>query len=466
MRTQKHILTAVVFLALCLNVSSQEAQVMRTAEQISKYSSQIAAITKDEIWPGFDLVKYIRLEQQAGVTRMRFTNEPNNPTASIFMVLGDDYYLQHTLEEDLELTFHEAFHGFERDPNRPGVKWRTENSLLVAEYPITSARANALFNIEARILFSALQAADKNALKAKARQFIAVRKLRQGELEPRFVDFEKGAESNEGLAEYAGVKAVVAAMEATKRNRIFIPFQNLDGRTYLIQKFDKLKNINAAGRNARLRFYYTGSAQGLLLDRLVSDWKRKVQVGGTPLQDLVEKATENQTASKPTSLESILREYGYQTILKEEQEAASKKEAERQALLDSVLNQQGRRYVIDVSALEKMGGMRGFDPMNVTMIKQKRIHMKMLKVGDAGVYLAEFSQPVVEDSETRQYTTISKDPKPEILVDGAPLDPAKSAEERFEKKMTIRTTGFIFEAYTGVVTITEREILVRLAPRK
>jgi len=46
------------------------------------------------------------------------------------------------------------------------------------------------------------------------REFLAVRRLRQGELEARLVAFEKGAESNEGLAEYVGEKGVLAALQA------------------------------------------------------------------------------------------------------------------------------------------------------------------------------------------------------------------------------------------------------------
>ncbi len=112
-----------------------------------------------------------------------------------------------------------------------------------------------------------MQSADKAAAKRKAREFIAVRKMRQGELDSRFVEFEKGLESNEGLAEYAGIKAVLAAIEAASRKRAAIPFRSFDKNGYIASRFERLRRITRVGRNSRLRFYDTGAAQALLLDR-------------------------------------------------------------------------------------------------------------------------------------------------------------------------------------------------------
>ena len=99
------------------------------------------------------------------------------------------------------------------DARRPGSKWGAENASLLFEYSDSTPRNDALFSIECRLLLGALEAAEAEGRSAGARRFLAVRRLRQGELEGRFVEFEKGLESNEGLAEYAGFRAIALAAE-------------------------------------------------------------------------------------------------------------------------------------------------------------------------------------------------------------------------------------------------------------
>ena len=290
--------------------------------------------------------------------------------------------------------------------------------------------------------------------------------MRQGELDSRFVEFEKGLESNEGLAEYAGVKAVFRAVEAASQKRAAIPFKNIDKGSYIADRFERLRRITRVGRNSRLRFYDTGAAQALLLDRLMPGWKKRVQATAAAVQDLVEEATINSGDVLKQVAETALRQYGYEDVLRSEQEVAERKLAERRALLDSVLNRQGRRYVIDVSALGRVGDLTSFDPMNVTMINgQTRVHTRILSVAEAGSYKATFEQPVVEDIAAKKYVTISKPDQNEVLVDGAPLDMAAPAERSFQM-IRITTPGFKFEATSGVVATDGQAVTVRVGRKE
>src|SRR4029079_17967692 len=88
----------------------------------------------------------------------------------------------------------------------------------------------------------------------------------------RLVAFEKGAEANEGLAEYAGEKGVVAAMQAVRDKKMTLALETLDPRERVGRKYGKLRTVTELGKNPRLRFYYTGSAQAFLLDRLPPGW--------------------------------------------------------------------------------------------------------------------------------------------------------------------------------------------------
>lgn len=449
--------------ALCLNAYARQAATERKAVELLGYASQVAAAAGDEIWPGFDARQYTFVTSDADGYEVGFGGQSREPVRKAMMSFDMRSY---NLEDAVALIFHEAFHVFERDAARRGAKWRVENSMLVSEYPETSAKNNALFNIESQLLHSAMQSVDKAAAKRKAQEFIAVRKARQGELDARFVEFEKGLESNEGLAEYAGVKAVFMAIEVAGQKRAAIPFKSIDKNRYIADRFERLRRITRVGRNSRLRFYDTGAAQAFLLDRLMPGWKKRVQATAAAIQDLVEEAAVNSGDALKQIAESALRQYGYEDVLKSEQEIAERKLAERRALLDSVLNSQGRRYVIDVSALGRVGDLTSFDPMNVTMIDgEKRVHTRMLSVAEAGSYKATFEQPVVEDIAARQYVTISKPDRNEVLVDGAALDIAAPVERSFQT-IRIVTPGFKFEASSGVVMINERGVTVRVGRKE
>ncbi|HJQ68846.1 MAG TPA: hypothetical protein VKA70_07730 [Blastocatellia bacterium] len=456
----RKLVVSLICSALFLNVFAQ-ATTERKAVELLGYASEIAAAAGDEIWPGFDARRYsfVMTGADADEYTIGFGGQSKEPARKAMMSFDMRRY---DLEDAVSLIFHEAFHVFERDAARSGAKWRAENSMLVSEYPETSARNSALFNVESQILHSALLSADKAEAKRKAREFIAVRRMRQGELEVRFVEFEKGLESNEGLAEYAGVKAVSAAIEAASQKRAAMPFKKIDKSGYLADRFERLRRITRVGRNSRLRFYDTGAAQALLLDRLMPGWKARVQATAVAVQDLVEEAAGDASPASKQIAESALRQYGYEDVLKSEREVADRKMAERRALLDSVLNSQGRRYVIDVSALGRMGDLVSFDPMNVTMIdNQTRVHTRMLSVGREGSFKATFEQPVVEDIAGRKYVTISKADQNEIVVDGAPLDAASPIEKEFQT-IRITTPGFKFEASSGVVVVNGQTVTVRV----
>lgn len=456
----------VIIISLCfliaLQISGQTPSKYKSNE-IYDFSRQIEEAVKDKIWTGFDFRNYSRVKNEAGSGYIYFSTEPDNKNNETFVWrLIDDYFLNHSLEENLVITFHEAFHAFQRDANRKGRKWSAENAMLVFEYQESSARSNALFIIESRILRLALQSKNKSDLKEKVRQFLAIRRLRQSEIEPHFVEFEKGAELNEGLAEYVGTKAVSLGMEAARQKQISVPFTEPDVETYLSKKFEMLDSITKVGQNIRRKFYYTGSAQGFLLDRLMPDWKTKVQMEGKSLQELLEAGIGK--LSQPKEVNPFLSKYGYEKILAEEEIAVAQRNTNNQRLLGNTLNQKGRKYVIDYSALSKPAGISNFDPMNVTMITLKmRIHTRNVTFTGENSFTAIFSQPVVEDLETRQYTTIVPENQNEnLIIDGVALDLNKPLETRFDKNLKLDSANFKFEAKTGLIKISNGEISIKL----
>jgi hypothetical protein len=424
------------------------------ARTIHAAAERAAAAGQDRIWPGFDFRRYTSLADGA----LRFSDAGEGKPGQVFMTVSDNYFASHTAEEGLLITFHEAFHGFQRDPARPGAKWGAENAMLVFEYADTTARNNALFRIEGQLLYAALRATGEEEARQRVRQFLAVRQMRQHELDPRFVAFEKGAELNEGLAEYAGVQGVLLGLEAVKQQRLRLPVAGTDPTAYLAAKYEKLKTITQIGKNWRLKFYYTGSAQALLLDRLAPGWKAQVQQKAAAVQDLLLAAA----GDGAVKTDAVLEGHGYTALLKEEEATTAKRQEEARGLLESVRNQKGRRYTLDLSASKDMGRLGSFDPMNVTVVdRQHRVHTRMLQMAAPGRWKAEFNQPVIQDFAAQQYVTVAAaDEKQTIDVDGAPLDLAQPGERRFTK-LVITTPRLRLEAERGTVTVGPAGVVVK-----
>ena len=459
---------AVICLALLAGAraqqtSSPQSHSSQKAAEILQFCAQLAGLVGDDIWPGFDARRYAFVNLAADATghSLGFSDAPQDPPRRTLLMTYD--IRNYDLEEAISLAFHESFHVFESDRQRAGAKWRRENAMLVAAYPETEVRLSALFNVEGQILLTALQAKDDAGLRDAARKFIAVRRLRHGEMEGRFVEFEKGAESNEGLAEYAGTKAVLFGIAAAREQRLSIPFHYKDERRYLEKRYAQLTSITDAGKNSRLRFYFTGSAQALLLDRLMPDWRRRVQFDAAALQDLLSEAVSLTPAGADSGATAALKEYDYTGVVKREEANVAKKQAQKQAVLDGVLQQKGRRYVFDFSQAGKMGNTKSFDPMNITMVgKQTRVHTRMLNIGEEGRYAGEFEQAVVEDFERKHYIAVVGAGEQQITVDGIRLDLTRPSETAFKTSLLIKTSKFTFTASSGTVTITDAAVIVKL----
>ncbi len=430
------------------------------SKQIFDYSKRVSAVTKNQIWNELEPMKYIALKSEKESQFVAFSENFESSNSSFSWRLTDEYFFKNTLEDNLVITFHEAFHAFAADKKRGGKEWKYENSMLIFEYQESSARNNALFNIEGKILNSALQTKNISQLKEKVRQFLAIRKLRQSEIEPRFIEFEKGAESNEGMAEYAGLNAVVLAMKLARQKKLEIKFTFSNPESFLANKYELLGAITNVGKNIRRKFYYTGSAQGFLLDRLMKDWKTKVQMDAEAVQDLLETAV-GKTSTKG-EIEKILTQYKYEKILAEEEQSVAKRKAENQSLLENTLNQKGRKYTINYSALTGWTGIRNFDPMNVTMISPKvRVHTRSVRFGNEKKFTAEFSQPVVEDLDKKEYTTFVAE-KESVVADGKEIDLNKSGELKFDKSLAINSDNFKLEANAGVIRITKDSVAIEI----
>ncbi|MGH7150780.1 MAG: hypothetical protein ACREIU_08785, partial [Planctomycetota bacterium] len=413
-------------LAALFVLQAQSAPAPPTVREVHRQFLAVAEATKDRVWPGFDAPRYVL--EAVGVESegsLRFSSDLSIADPEVFMTVGAEYVGQHSAEGNLALLFHEAFHAFEGDARRPGARWGSENASLLFEYSDSTPRNEALFSIECRLLLAALEAGEVEGKRAGARRFLAVRRLRQGELEPRFVEFEKGLESNEGLAEYAGFRAVALAADLVGEGRLSLPLVRRTGEAYLAETLRPLGAIGETGKNPRRRFYFTGAALGFLLDRLAPDWKRKVQQEGIATQELLaEAAGEVEKATAAT-----LEEAGYAAALAGATEATARRKEAARALRDSVLGKGGLKIVVEAPG----GGiLRSFDPMNVVLVEGGvRVHTRMLQIGGPADLKASFERALVQETKEGRYTTVLEaTERATVTVGGSAVDLSKPGEHR------------------------------------
>jgi hypothetical protein len=455
-----------LFLVLCLagvwHLAGPQATEKPGALDVFQLGMNAAPRIAAQVWPGFDPRRYAGLvfDTSTRSYRVTFSNNTSDAKAAIFMSVFDDYYRSHTWEEGLGITVHEAFHGFQRDPSRPGLPWQHENATDLFEYNTSSARNNALFAIEGELLLAALKTTDRSELTIAVRRFLAVRKLRQGELPGRMAAFERGAELNEGLAEYAGTQAVLCYAREVKEEKLQAVGGALKEDAYLLHKYSKLTELSGLGRNARLKFYYTGSAQGLLLDRLMPDWKRAVQYDNQAVQELLQVATAG-VVGPAVDVEAIIQERNYPAYLKKEAELASKAQLQTQRQIDALLARP-RRIVLELPQSNVVGkNYQSFDPMNVSQTdKGARLHTRMLRIAEGKQYQADFQQPVIEFLDKKQYITALPDDVA-VTVDSTAFDPAKAGHIEAKEHLKIASAKLKLEMGPAFVTATEHELVIR-----
>ena len=289
-----------------------------------------------------------------------------------------------TAPELVGLTVHEAFHVFQAAARKTGRRFgQGENSFLVSSYPVFDAKNEAGMALEGRILAAAERARDRAAKRALAREFLAVRESRHRTLGGDLAAFEQLAELNEGLAEYA----LLRAGEITKEHPTF---------------GDRLAGLDALTadrtRSFRLRYYATGSAQAHLLDLLAGrsfSWKARLVAENLTLQDLLAEVSEYRRA------EHDLRRQAEGAFAMRAIEAAAdtgigKLRAFRRAQVDSLLGAPGVLLVVTLEG--RSIGFCGIDPQNLLQVDQGvLLHTRWFQPCAGDALNATFNTPVVQD---------------------------------------------------------------------
>ena len=394
-----------------LQLPDTARKVLELHALIEKHGPQVGPI----IWPGFRpdtiptlyviahegkvLVQWrhnwpagftpIRERQDAGIAGSGMVSLPSGRFISFMSV---DSSMSPGLV--VGTSIHEAFHSLERSVMREGQTFGGwENAMLVGSYPVFDVENEAAFALEGKKLGQALGAGTPDAARRLAREFLALREARQRVLDSEFTEFEKLAEMNEGLAQYALIRGLreIARLEGgawaeAARNEAALEAALLDSLLTLSQ------------RSVRRRFYATGSAIALILDRLAGEtWKARLLEENLNLQETLAAVIGYDGDTGP---EIQSRDMARMRAAAER--AVNQLRTVRVSQADSITRRPGIRITVDPTPLGR-GVLQwcGFDPQNTLQTGDGRtLHMRFLRVCAGNSVKGEFDQPVVQNDST------------------------------------------------------------------
>ncbi len=188
-------------------------------------------------------------------------------TPNMMMVqIGDDW------PDSATMLFHEQFHDFQRDAFDK-TDWKHGGEYLDLTAIPDRAAFTPAAELERRVLADAVLAETDARRTDFARQYIALRRIREGTVGEAVVGKERYFERWEGTAQYAGLEAssevlgedvgsVADKLAEGLRNSLFA---NPEG--------------SYSGNWFRARAYDVGGAIAMLLDRSGADWQARIAAG-------------------------------------------------------------------------------------------------------------------------------------------------------------------------------------------
>jgi len=197
------------------------------------------------------------------------------------------------LPSEVQITgvLHETFHAYQETIAPQRVAQGEQSQRDESVYWQADAAMRADWKQEIDLLARALQAGTDEEAAGLTRQFLDQRDLRRKthSLTGQQIDMERSIEWEEGLAKYVEIQAWRLASTMAGYTPVLDSEQDPDFKRYRTfatrwkQEIDQMRR--QAGEESAIRFYYTGMAQGMLLDRFAPGWKTKALEEGFWLED-------------------------------------------------------------------------------------------------------------------------------------------------------------------------------------
>jgi hypothetical protein len=197
-------------------------------------------------------------------------------------------------EVQISAVAHEAFHVFQQRLVPEHLAAAEQVHKLGERYWLADQTMGDDWRKEIDLLYQAVEAKSDDEAARLAGAFLDQRQARRARaaLSPELVDYERQLEWEEGLAKYVELAIWRAGFEDAGYRPVlsgdpdFKDYQKFPGR--LKQELSQMKR--QAGQEGETRFYYTGMAQALLLDRLNPNWKVRAFDPGLWVEEILSEA--------------------------------------------------------------------------------------------------------------------------------------------------------------------------------
>jgi hypothetical protein len=219
-----------------------------------------------------------------------------SPVAAVFPYTLFTGVLLDNSEHYMAGVLHESFHAYAGMVAPTRLAEAEHANQEERRYPWEAAALQEAWQVELDLLADALRAESPAATADLARQFVAQRTQRRQEagLDEALVNYGQQREWLEGLAKYveleiwrqAATTSGYQAVEALAADPNFEQYTTYDAH-WSREVAQMTRMVGDAGEG---RFYYTGMAQGVLLDRLAPGWKDKVMQDNIYLEDQLREA--------------------------------------------------------------------------------------------------------------------------------------------------------------------------------
>ena len=191
---------------------------------------------------------------------------------------------------------HESFHAFQGALAPLRLAEAEAANRSESEYPWDNAALGEAWKHETGLLVEAIRASSNEEAAKLVRQFLAQRDERRAtaELSQELRSYERQREWLEGLAKYAELSIQRIAAETPGYTPVTALGADPDFKAYTTREqywSAQLGEVTrTAGRAGETRFYYSGMAQAVLLDRLLPGWKERAFEPDVTLEDLLREA--------------------------------------------------------------------------------------------------------------------------------------------------------------------------------
>jgi hypothetical protein len=191
---------------------------------------------------------------------------------------------------------HETFHALQGNMVPARLAEAEFANQSESQYPWDNPTLSEAWEHELDLLVKAVRGTSNEATTELVRQFLIQRDNRRANtgLTQDLVNYERQREWLEGLAKYAELS--LGRLAATTPGYTPLPALTADPdfkeyttrEQYWSGQIDEVRRTTM--REGETRFYYSGMAQAVLLDRLMPDWKERAFNPDVMLEDLLRQA--------------------------------------------------------------------------------------------------------------------------------------------------------------------------------